>query len=146
MAAKHITAAEAAVLESALPPGLTEDMRDMALCLFRALVQDDPRAGTAAPDDAWISQLLTWSRQVLQQLAVVVDHMGGRSVYLAKGVMVVLSARDREICARFRGDNYYELAREYGLTEMRVRQIVDAWQRTKFRERQGRLPGLDGND
>ena len=37
-----------------------------------------------------------------------------------------------------------ELAREYGLTEMRVRQIVDTWQRECFARRQGRLPGLDG--
>ena len=58
-----------------------------------------------------------------------------------------LSARDRQMCAKFRGNNYFALAREYGLTEMRVRQIVDAWQREQFLRRQGRLPGLgDGAD
>ena len=65
-------------------------------------------------------------------------------MYLAKGVAMHLSARDRELCAKFRGNNYRELAREYGLTEMRVRQIVDTWQRECFARRQGRLPGLDG--
>ncbi len=33
--------------------------------------------------------------------------------------------RDREIRAKFRGDNYAELAIEYHLTERRVRQIID---------------------
>ena len=57
--------------------------------------------------------------------------------------VIVLSARDREMCARFRGNNYFALAREYGLTEMRVRQIVGAWQQEQFLRRQGQLPGLD---
>ena len=47
------------------------------------------------------------------------------------------------MCAKFRGNNYFALAREYGLTEMRVRQIVGAWQQEQFLRRQGQLPGLD---
>lgn len=139
----HMTAGEAAVLEGVLPRGLTEDMRDVALCMYEALVLNDGRAGQAAPVGAWAEQLLAWARQVLMQLQHLVEQKGGRSVYLAKSVAVHLSARDREICARFRGDNYYELARKYDLTEMRVRQIVDAWQRARFAGRQSRLPGLD---
>mgnify|MGYP002151237351 CR=1 FL=1 len=64
-------------------------------------------------------------------------HVGGRAEPVA------LTARDREMCARFRGNNYFALAREYGLTEMRVRQIVGAWQQEQFLRRQGQLPGLD---
>lgn len=47
------------------------------------------------------------------------------------------------MCGEFRGDNYDFLARKYGLTEMRVRQIVNDWQKEQFRVRQGRLPGID---
>jgi Mor family transcriptional regulator len=46
------------------------------------------------------------------------------------------------MCAEFRGD-YQVLARKYNLTEMRVRQIVDSWQRAQFLARQQGLPGLD---
>ena len=34
--AARLTAAEAAVLDATLPPGLTDDMRDVALCCARA--------------------------------------------------------------------------------------------------------------
>lgn len=63
-------------------------------------------------------------------------------MYLAKGVTAHLSVRDRKMCGEFRGD-YKLLARKYNLTEMRVRQIVDAWQRAQFLNRQRGLPGLD---
>ena len=36
------------------------------------------------------------------------------------------------------------LAKKYDLTEMRVRQIVGAWQIERFRSLQGTLPGLEG--
>ena len=41
--AQHITAAEAQVLEAHLPQGLTEQMREVALCLFEALAVADGR-------------------------------------------------------------------------------------------------------
>lgn len=140
---RFMSTAEAQVLESALPPGLTQDMRDVALCLFEALVLADERAGQAQPAPNWVTQLGLWTAQVLMQMQHLANEKGGAAIYLAKGVAMHLSARDREMCARFRGNNYRALAREYGLTEMRVRQIVDAWQREAFLSRQGNLPGLD---
>ena len=80
---------------------------------------------------------------VLAQLQNLCDEMGGAPLYLAKGVAVHLSARDRRMCEEFRGD-YKVLAKKYGLTEMRVRQIVSAWQLERFRSLQGTLPGLEG--
>jgi hypothetical protein len=140
---RFISAAEMAVLEVRLPVGLTDNMRDLALCLFEALVLGDVRAGTPAPADAWAKQLELWAIQVLAQLQHVAHEMGGRGgIYIAKGLIAALSVRDREMCSKFQGNNYRELAHEYDLTEMRVRQIVDAWQREQFEKRQGRLPGL----
>jgi hypothetical protein len=138
-----MSAAEAQAMEAGLPPGLTPEMRDMALCLFEALVIDDARCGQPAPASDWAAQLQLWARQVLMQLQHLANEKGGTAIYLAKGVAVHLSARDREMCGKFRGNNYRELAREYGLTEMRVRQIVDAWQRERFLSRQHGLPGFD---
>ena len=140
---RYMSVAESAVLESALPTGMTSDMRDVALCLFEALVLADERAGQAEPGSAWAAQLSLWASQVLMQMQHLANEKGGAAIYFAKGVTIHLSARDREMCARFRGNNYRDLARDYGLTEMRVRQIVDAWQREAFLRRQGGLPGLD---
>ena len=141
--AQRITAAEAQVLEAHLPQGLTDQMREVALCLFEALALQDGRAGSKHPCNEWLAALTLLARQALAQLQHLAAHMGGSAVYLAKGVAVHLTARDREMCARFRGNNYFALAREYGLTEMRVRQIVGAWQQEQFLRRQGQLPGLD---
>jgi hypothetical protein len=140
---RFISAAELAALEGRLPVGLTESMREVALCLFEALVLADERAGTTAPAGDWAQQLAQWATQVLAQLQHLAHEMGGRGgIYIAKGLVAQLSARDEAMCARFKGNNYAELAREFGLSDMRVRQIVDAYLREQFEKRQGNLPGL----
>lgn len=141
--AKSLSPQEAAVLDAALPEGLTESMRELAWCLFEALALREPQAGQAQPAGAWLERLHALAEAVAAQVRHVAAELGGRPIYLARGVAVGLSARDRQMCAKFRGNNYRQLASEYGLTEMRVRQIVDAWQREQFAQRQGRLPGLD---
>ena len=138
----HVTQAELLVLESRLPEGLTPDMRDVAVCLFEALVLADPRCGQTPMQSDWADQLQAWANQALMQLQHLANQKGGVVMYLAKGVTAHLSARDRKMCEDFRGD-YKLLARKYKLTEMRVRQIVDAWQRAQFLERQKGLPGLE---
>lgn len=138
----RITQAELAVLEGMLPEGLTPDMRDVALILFEAVVMADTRCGQAAPQGDWLAQLQVWAHMVLMQLQHLANEKGGVAVYLAKGITAHLSARDRMMCTEFRGD-YKVLARKYNLTEVRVRQIVDAWQRAQYLGRQQGLPGLD---
>lgn len=137
-----LTAAEAEVLDSHLPAGLTDDMRDLALCLFEAMAELDPRCGQVNPDADWLPVLHTMARVVSLQLQHTASQIGGRTIYLAKGIAVQLSARDEVMCGEFRGD-YRGLAQKYGLTEMRVRQVVSAYQERRFRRRQGMLPGLD---
>jgi hypothetical protein len=136
-----ISPAEMAVFDGMLPPKLTPDMQDLARCLFEALVLLDERHGSPAPDAAWRQQLGQMARTALAQLQHLADQMGGSPYYLAKGVAVHLSARDLRMCAEFRGD-YKVLAKKYKLTDMRVRQIVNAWQRQQYLARQGALPGL----
>lgn len=142
--AQRITEAEAQVLEATLPQGLTEPMREVALCLFEALALQDGRAGSKHPDDDWRTTLARLAQQALALLQHLAAQLGGSAIYLAKGVAVHLTARDRQMCAEFRGNNYVALARKYNLTEVRVRQIVSAWQQEQYLARQGRLPGLDG--
>lgn len=138
----RITQAELLVLEAMLPEALTPDMRDVARCLFEALVLADPRCGQPPTQTDWGAQLQDWAKLALMQLQHLANNIGGAPVYLAKGIAVHLSARDRRMCAEFRGD-YKLLARKYNLTEMRVRQIVDTWQRVQFLNRQQGLPGLE---
>lgn len=140
---RALTSAEAAVLDAWLPEGMTEDMCDVALCLFEALALADGRSGQRRPDAAWLATLQDFACLAVLQLRHLAHEKGGRAIYLAKGVAMQLSARDRQLCAEFRGDNYRQLAAKFGLTEMRVRQILDTWRRELFARQQGRLPGLE---
>lgn len=70
--------------------------------------------------------------------AVRLSH-GGFSFYVGKGVTHELSSRDREIYSRFDGSNYDALAKQYDLTEMRVRQIINACREEDRRRRQVNL-------
>lgn len=139
---RYLTEAEAAVLELQLPVGLTVEMRDVAFCLYEALAIADDRAGNPKPTGTWLEVLEKMARVASMQLQHLAQEKGGRNVYLSKVTVFHLSERDREMCAKFRGD-YVTLADAYDLTVMRVRQIVDAWQRERFQARQQKLPGLD---
>lgn len=135
-----VSAAELAVFERQLPPGMAEGMRDLAVCLFEALVLTSPNAGTAQPGGAWAQQLQAWAELVIAQLQHVSAELGGQGhIYIAKGLSMRLSVRNEAMCARFTGNNYDQLAREYNLTAQQVRNIVDTWQEAKFRDRQGTL-------
>lgn len=139
---RRMTKAEAAVLDLQLPIGLTDEMRDVAFCLYEALVTADSRCGDTKPTGTWLDVLQKMARVASMQLQHLAQEKGGRNVYLSKSTVFHLSERDREMCAKFRGD-YVALADEYNLTVMRVRQIVDAWMRERFLARQQSLPGLD---
>lgn len=55
------------------------------------------------------------------------QQLGGTSVYIGKrGSREQLRERDRLIAAEFRGDNYQELAKRWGLNARHVRRIVSA--------------------
>lgn len=142
MARRFMSRAEVAVLEKLLPEKLTEAMRGVAVCMFEALVVLDERAGQTAPAGPWLEQLQAWANQVLHQMQHLADVVGGEAIYFAKGVTMRLSARDRELFAKFRGNNVRQLAKEYQITSTRVRQIVAEIQREQFLLRQGCLPGL----
>ena len=141
--ARHMSPAEAAVMEGLMPGRVAESTAVLALCLYEALVLGDARAGTKKPAGDWQQQLEAWAHQVIDQIRHVSAELGGFSKYLAKNQGIWLSERDQAIWNEFAGD-YQALAQKYDLTEMRVRQIVSAWQMERFRSLQGTLPGLEG--
>jgi Mor family transcriptional regulator len=119
------------VLHEALPDGLHATLVDMAEQMYLALVED-----------AEAVQVLGRERLaaiVVEQVDRVALRCGGGQFYLPKGLALKLSQRDREIFERFNGRNKRELAREFGVTEMRIDQIVAAVRRAEFERRQGKI-------
>ncbi len=70
------------------------------------------------------------------------QQAGGGRAYIAKGTYYEAELRAQEIYARFNGRNGHHLAREFDLTEERVRQICTERMLAERAARQGQLPGL----
>lgn len=146
MTKRYMTTAELAVLEAMLPDKMTDRMRDVAVCMFEALVLLDERCGQSAPGGQWLAQLQAWSAQVMAQMQHIANEVGGEAIYFAKGLAMHVSSRDRELYAKFNGHNHRELAKLYDITETRVRQIIAAIERERFLARQNQLPGFGDDD
>jgi Mor family transcriptional regulator len=52
------------------------------------------------------------------------DRWGGQNMTFPKDYARAISKRDAEVYARFTGDNYAELAKEYGLTERGMYKLI----------------------
>ncbi len=61
----------------------------------------------------------------LDAYRLLVEQLGGQSIYIAKLDTLQRGIRDKEILVAFDGSNYAELARRYNLTERAVRKICD---------------------
>lgn len=93
---------------------------------------------------AWLTEHLQLEHQPAAEAAFAIaeairNDVGGAYEYIPKGQTWLLSRRDREIYRKFRGDNYRQLAREYHLSEMRIRQIVERCRSEDIRARQSPL-------
>ncbi|MBO1856820.1 transcriptional regulator [Burkholderia cenocepacia] len=74
--------------------------------------------------------------QVGESLAV---EFGGTQPYIPRSLPHKLSERDRQIYREFRGDNYAQLARKHGLSEVQIRKIVQRGIDADRRDRQSPL-------
>jgi Mor family transcriptional regulator len=68
---------------------------------------------------------------------------GGQPIYLTAGHFYELSLREEEIYRKFSGDNYNELASEFGVTPRWVRELVKRARARDLVRRQIALPGLE---
>lgn len=68
-------------------------------------------------------------------------EFGGDAPYWPKSNNWKLAKRDQELWDRFTGDNYAQLAKETGLCQMRIRQIIERIRRAEKASRQGKLEG-----
>jgi Mor family transcriptional regulator len=68
---------------------------------------------------------------------------GGAWMYIAKDDIFELTKRDREIFEKYNGRNMQQMVEKYGITHVRILQIVAQVKKEELAKRQSRLPGLD---
>jgi Mor family transcriptional regulator len=68
------------------------------------------------------------------------DVYGGAALYISKTTALILCKRDLEIYDKFNGFNHPELARQFGLTERRIRQVISRVRKERMRRDQPGLP------
>lgn len=127
-----IEAAMLAPLHALLDSAYPDNLRRVAEWLFVQLVEDEE----TAPDPGRLARLALLALRQTERLST---EEGGTNLYLNKGMTYRASLRDREMYERFNGRNYDELARQYHLTTMRVRQILNAMLADDRGRRQGTL-------
>lgn len=79
-------------------------------------------------------------REIAHQLC---REYGGQSMYVAKDDEFRLNERDRVLWQAYTGSNVPELASQFNLSEVQVRNIIAHVRRQRDRDQQPRLPGLD---
>ena len=73
----------------------------------------------------------------------VIDEFGGESFYIPRNVSGRAKKRNRQIYDEWRGDNYDELAKKYGITRQRVYAIIKEVRMAIFKEKRADLFGED---
>lgn len=124
-----------APVHALLDPAYPEGLRTVAEWLFVQAVEDEEIA--ELPISA--ERLGKLALLALRQTERLSAEVGGMAFYFNKGLRYRASLRDREMYERFNGRNYDELAQTYGLTSMRVRQIIGAMLADDVARRQGKL-------
>lgn len=108
------------------PPNYPEVLDHLAQLVYRTLRAhgiDQAKAPFVALD---IADTICW-------------QFGGTQLYIPRAAVYRTSLRDAEMARQFTGNNYAELAQEYGLTESRVRAILNALAEADRRGRQSDL-------
>ena len=103
-------------LHEVLDPDLNHDQRELAEVIFIGL------------SNSAVAQVCTPHVVAEAAMAVLVQAshvMGGRAYYIGKMENLRVARMKRAIRANFNGRNHAQLAREHGITEMRVRQILN---------------------
>lgn len=82
----------------------------------------------------WISELsLDMMSEVHRELAEIIGienflklvmYTGGTSIYIPKAEHILCTIRDKKIKEEYKGDNFKELSKKYGLTERWIREII----------------------
>lgn len=130
-----------APLEALFVPTYPQPLRDLATSMFMELIErnaDLPEHPGRAPRLAQLALALT------NRLSL---DFGGTNFYMHKAVSHHLTQRNWIMFGLFdnRRWTYKTLGHKYGLSEVQVRNIIQACLDEEVAKRQGRLPGLDDN-
>ena len=139
MTPEHITAQDLAPLEALFAASYPQALRDMATSMFMELLE---RSVHLTPHPGRAHRLARLALALANRLS---RDFGGSNDYIHKAVSHHLTQRNREMYLLH--DNkrwtYQTLGRKYGLTDVQVRNIIQACIEEEIERRQGRLPGLD---
>jgi len=127
----YVPAEVLAPLERLFDEAYPERLREVAVCLFLELLDAED-----LPLRLGVQRLAQLALDQTERLSF---DLGGESFYMHRGTRYRLSLRDRQIVAEFNGRNQHLLARKYGLSVMRIYQIIAAAREEEVARRQGRL-------
>ncbi len=114
-----VAPADMAVLEGLFPSDWPEVWGDFARVFYIGLCASKE---LAAPRDAL-------ARAAIEQVHVMGFQLGGSQPYIPRGTALAQRTDNARIRHEFKGNNYGELAARYGLSESRVRQIINQQRR-----------------
>lgn len=132
--AHTVTSDEIMVLEKMFRVDYPETMRDIARCAFQVLMGEHRNS---VPNPRRFSRLAALAIKIANRIS---EDMGGGNLYIHKAVSMQISDRNWEMYRKFNGHNYRDLARLYKLTEVQVRNIINACAEHEYRTRQLALP------
>lgn len=139
MATDPIRPADLGPLEAAFTASYPQALRDLATSIFMELLE---RAAHLPLHPGRPARLAALALALTNRLS---QDFGGNNLYIHKATLHHLTRRNREMYALY--DNkrytYKTLGQKYGLTEVQVRNIIQACIEEEMALRQGRLPGLD---
>lgn len=78
-------------------------------------------------------------QQAIKLALDIADHFGGMQLYVPKGTLLKTLVRNMQIWHDFTGDNAKVLARQYGLTEVRLYEIIREQRQLQAAKHQGDL-------
>lgn len=112
-----------APLHAEIGPDLTEKQREFVETIFVGL-SNSAAAGSCSPTEL---------AQVAMTVMLQVGHsLGGQTYYVTKVENLRLARKNRDIHEKFNGRNHAQLATAHGISEMRVRQILQKERRRNF--------------
>lgn len=128
-----------APLEALFAPTFPQTLRDLATSLFMELLD---RSADLPVHPGRKRRLAGLALALANRLS---RDFGGNGLYINRAVSHHLTARNWEMFALYDNQRwtYKSLGIKYGLSEVQVRNIIQACTDEEVARRQGRLPGLD---
>jgi len=135
---RPLTLAELQPLLQLIPEKYPSTWNSIATALYSGMVQMMNTHRASAPLEH--GETLMVARMSLELTQILADAIGGDTIYIPTGHAMRADETARQVLMAFRGNNHSDVARQFGITTSRVRQILRQYQREEFEKRQGKLP------